>query len=606
MNEVEKDPWSFPRGTRAVVTEGCTQIGAAVVEELSKKGAKVLTCSSNEDELQDMVKDWKKRGLKVEGVPADLTTVIGRHSFTNVVRIWLRGRTLDVLINNFHPAEPSNPDQNSNEEQTNRVVSEFHASSMLTSICYEQLKRFPGNGKSSVVNILKIPSLRNPIETGEAAAIQSTGEWAYQWGRDGIRVNCVVPWLIKTESKESSSEAIEDQDYQEASAKHSPMGELGEPRDVAGLVTFLALPISNFITNQVMHIDGGYSCSSQPRESNVFPAKAEDNSNLDDSIPLNECPSSDIAVLKESPSSEHEVVSLEQISTISDDNINNNEISLATPSLEDFCRELEEGESVAKESQAKPVNTVASTASEESLTIRQKLSTDVRWEAWKNRQRTTANDEQNQQEDQQEAAVSRPETDGTSESLQHNVCQRVSEAHSSPCLQSSLKSRTVPDQETRDEENVQSTRDTEKVPRQMYENIQSVSFQDGRSCNKIQSVSFQESRSLAESRARNMSLSRNGRIGAEQRHSVENGKMNKKDKAMFDVNRLTEIRDKVRRLKKKRRDSGLPPHPPQKNNSLQKSLRCVFPTTKEKSYYFDTEQDDNDFILCDGSTALEI
>lgn len=76
---------------------------------------------------------------------------------------------------------------------------------------------------------------------------QLTGNWACEWGLDGIRVNCVAPWYINTEL---AQQVLKDEAYKASVLERTPMGRVGEPREVAGLVAFLCLPISGYITGK--------------------------------------------------------------------------------------------------------------------------------------------------------------------------------------------------------------------------------------------------------------------------------------------------------------------------------------------------------------------
>ena len=95
-----------------------------------------------------------------------------------------------------------------------------------------------------------------PYAATKAAMNQLTGNLACEWGLDGIRVNCVAPWYINTELAQA---VLKDESYLKSVVERTPMGRVGEPEEVAGLVAFLCLPIAQYISGQVISVDGAFT-----------------------------------------------------------------------------------------------------------------------------------------------------------------------------------------------------------------------------------------------------------------------------------------------------------------------------------------------------------
>ena len=89
----------------------------------------------------------------------------------------------------------------------------------------------------------------------KAGLVALTGSLALQWAADGIRVNAVAPGIIDTPMTAPMAHLPE---LLDAELAHTPMGRLGTPDEVAGVVLFLASASASFLTGHTVAVDGGY------------------------------------------------------------------------------------------------------------------------------------------------------------------------------------------------------------------------------------------------------------------------------------------------------------------------------------------------------------
>ena len=127
--------------------------------------------------------------------------------------------------------------------------------------------------KGSIINIASIAGLRAvdpdigamaPYLAAKFAVVGLTKQGAAEYGRHGIRVNCIAPgWYIGTRLGVDAGIKRTDEErdaWQQIIASKTPMKRTGQPKELRGLLLFLASDSSSFVTGEVIANDGGWTC----------------------------------------------------------------------------------------------------------------------------------------------------------------------------------------------------------------------------------------------------------------------------------------------------------------------------------------------------------
>ena len=128
-------------------------------------------------------------------------------------------------------------------------------------VCRAFLPDMVARGSGNIVNIASTAGLRGGRDraaycASKAGLVMFTRSLALDHGRDGIRVNCVCPGLIETAMADwitSRPDALE------AWRNQVPAGRIGQPKDIADMVGFLASPAADYVQGAVLLVDGGVS-----------------------------------------------------------------------------------------------------------------------------------------------------------------------------------------------------------------------------------------------------------------------------------------------------------------------------------------------------------
>lgn len=235
-----------------LITGASRGIGAATAKLLSKHGAKIiLNYNNSEEQAQNVAKAITANGNDVSLCKADLSNEDEVKDLFNF--IWEKYGKIDVLINNAGIMK-NNLIPMTKTSEYEQVINTNCRSLFLCTRYFTKLMMKQKSGK--IINTASIVGVygnsgQTVYSASKAFVIGYTKAAAKELGRYGITVNAIAPGFIETDMTKNTSAKV-----REDLLAKTALGRFGTPEDVAKVMLFLSSDLSDYVSGQVIGVDG--------------------------------------------------------------------------------------------------------------------------------------------------------------------------------------------------------------------------------------------------------------------------------------------------------------------------------------------------------------
>ena len=232
-----------------VLTGATGVIGNSILDKLISNGSKVLATGTNEEKLKNLQGKYKD----LDVLKFDMSNHQKIENFVENCYSILSNK-IDVLINNAGITQ-DNLSIRMKEEEWKKVIDINLSSTFLITknIIKKMLKQ--KNGKiisiTSVVGHLGNIGQAN-YAASKAGIVAMSKSLALEYGKKNIKVNCVSPGFIKSDMTDKISD-----EHTELMKSRISLNKFGNPDDVANTIAFLSSNLSDYITGETIHVNGG-------------------------------------------------------------------------------------------------------------------------------------------------------------------------------------------------------------------------------------------------------------------------------------------------------------------------------------------------------------
>ena len=248
-------------GRVAIVTGGGTGIGKGIGRSLAEAGVKVVIAQPNLERAEEVVEQFKSEGLAAMALEVEISSRIQvQRLVAKTIERWGR---IDILVNNASvtglPA--ISPFLSCSDQLLNQIID---VNLKGTFICSQEVaKEMVKNNYGAIINISSVAAFAAQEGAAaycatKAALIGLTKAMALELAPYGIRVNCIAPGDILTESNRELFQELKRLGISGSYFRQIPLGRRGEPKEIGKVAVFLASDDASYITGATLVVDGGF------------------------------------------------------------------------------------------------------------------------------------------------------------------------------------------------------------------------------------------------------------------------------------------------------------------------------------------------------------
>jgi len=243
-------------GKTAIVSGSSRGIGRAIAEQMAEAGANVVISSRKAGPCEEVAAGITKAGGKAISIPCNVGEKAQLQALVSGTRKHFG--QVDILVCNAAVNPYYGPLLEVSDEAYDKTMSSNVRSNLwlMQLVMPEMAERKDG----VVIIISSISGMRGSPMLGvyaisKAADLQLCRNLAVEWGQHNIRINCIVPGLVKTDFARA---LWEDPAVLEQAVSNAPLKRIGQPIEIAGAAVFLASDAASYVNGHQLMVDGGF------------------------------------------------------------------------------------------------------------------------------------------------------------------------------------------------------------------------------------------------------------------------------------------------------------------------------------------------------------
>jgi len=245
-------PFSL-QGKTALINGASRGIGLAIANAMADAGAEVILASRSLPQLEKNAEALRAKGLRARALSLDMADT------ASIEEAAASAGPVDILVNVAGTNVRKRFETYTKEEYEHLMQTNLHGIVRLTQLVGAAMVERGKGGKivhiGSLMSVLGLPFLTVYAMTKSALA-GLTRTLAAEWGRHNIQVNCIAPGFIITDLNRKMWEAEHMKKWLQG-CQANPR--TGVPEDIGNVAVFLASPAADYVTGQVIAVDGGYT-----------------------------------------------------------------------------------------------------------------------------------------------------------------------------------------------------------------------------------------------------------------------------------------------------------------------------------------------------------